>query len=104
MLLILQKALPLNASQALLPWEGESYKGRGSPFAGQGLQVVPLELKNLTAPLVWKVQAAQGRKPAKDRPGIRGWRWLADQAKENQLWDTAIRRYRIDAYSPAVLF
>lgn len=33
MLLILQDALPLNASQALLRWEGESYKGRGSLLA-----------------------------------------------------------------------
>lgn len=66
MLLILRNALPLNASQALLRSEGESYEGRGSPLAGQGLQVVPLELKNLIATLVQKVQAVQGRKPAKD--------------------------------------
>lgn len=42
--LILRKALLLDTSQAPLPREAESDQGRGSPRAGQGLQVVPLEL------------------------------------------------------------
>lgn len=35
---------PAERSQALLRWEGESREGRGSPLAGQGLHVVPLEV------------------------------------------------------------
>lgn len=42
--LILLRAPLLDASQAPLPREGESEQGRGSPGAGQELQVVPLEL------------------------------------------------------------
>lgn len=91
--LILQNALLLDASQAPLPREGESEQGRGSPGAGQGLQVVPLEL-SLTRKIssqAWFPKSGQPRQEncqglfllwyRGGELGIRSWQWLTEQAE-----------------------